>query len=99
MAIRGALFALVVVAFWWIFSGYGTGAFYQIRLDAFIAAIGAVSALASPLFPIAITLIYYDQRIRHEGYDIVRMMETAGMNTIAALPAETPKPEAQEAEP
>ena len=31
------------------------------------------------LCPIAITLFYYDQRIRHEGYDIERMMEEAGM--------------------
>jgi hypothetical protein len=31
------------------------------------------------LFPIAITLFYYDQRIRHEGYDIERMMDAAGM--------------------
>jgi hypothetical protein len=25
-------------------------------------------------------LFHYDQRIRQEGYDIERMMETAGMN-------------------
>jgi hypothetical protein len=33
-----------------------------------------------PLFPIAITLFYYDQRIRHEGFDIEMMMNAAGMN-------------------
>jgi hypothetical protein len=38
-----------------------------------------VSILFGPIFPIAITLIYYDQRIRHEGYDIERMMEAAGL--------------------
>jgi hypothetical protein len=42
----------------------------------------------SPILPIALTLFYYDQRIRHEGYDIERMMETAGMNGDAALTAE-----------
>ena len=29
-----------------------------------------VSILIAPLFPIALTLFYYDQRIRHEGFDI-----------------------------
>ncbi len=44
---------------------------------------GRLSAiLTRPLFAIAITLIYYDQRIRLEGYDIEWMMETAGMNTL-----------------
>jgi hypothetical protein len=38
-----------------------------------------VSAFVSPIYSIAITLIYYDQRIRQEGYDIERMMEAAGL--------------------
>jgi hypothetical protein len=29
---------------------------------------------------IAPTLLYYDQRIRHEGFDIEWMMHAAGMN-------------------
>jgi hypothetical protein len=33
-----------------------------------------------PVFPIALTVFYYDQRIRQEGFDIERMMEAAGMN-------------------
>lgn len=37
-----------------------------------------VIALLSSLYPIAATLIYYDQRIRREGYDIEKMMEAAG---------------------
>ncbi|MGB8258787.1 MAG: glycerophosphoryl diester phosphodiesterase membrane domain-containing protein [Terracidiphilus sp.] len=39
---------------------------------------GAVGTLIAPIFPIALTLLYYDQRVRHEGYDIERMMECAG---------------------
>jgi uncharacterized membrane protein (DUF485 family) len=35
--------------------------------------------LTGPIFPIALTLFYYDQRIRKEGYDIERMMEDAGL--------------------
>jgi hypothetical protein len=39
----------------------------------------ALNALFGPIYPIAITLFYYDQRIRREGYDIERMMDSAGM--------------------
>jgi len=49
------------------------------------------SILTAPLFPIAITLIYYDQRIRLEGFDVEWMMLQAGyapgMN--APIPAKT----------
>jgi hypothetical protein len=36
-----------------------------------------------PVFPIALTLFYYDQRIRQEAFDIEQMMEAAGMNATA----------------
>jgi hypothetical protein len=39
-----------------------------------------VSTLIGPIYPIALTLFYYDQRIRREGYDIERMMDAAGLN-------------------
>jgi len=52
-------------------------------LSGFISAI-----IMSPLFPIALTLIYYDQRIRQEGFDIEMMMDHAGMNTISHAPSE-----------
>jgi hypothetical protein len=61
----------------------------------------AISTLLGPIFPIAITLFYYDQRIRHEGYDIERMMDAAGMNapgpSIAGDGASTPVAEESEA--
>jgi hypothetical protein len=70
--------------------------FYSHPLDGSIAVfraamtipVFAVSALVGPLFPIALTLIYYDQRIRHEGFDIEWMMNAAGMN--APLPSAAP---------
>jgi hypothetical protein len=40
-----------------------------------------VATVVGPIFPIALTLIYYDQRIRLEGYDIERLIEASGMNT------------------
>jgi hypothetical protein len=42
-----------------------------------------LGVLIGPIFPIAATLIYYDQRIRKEGYDIERMMDAAGLNARA----------------
>jgi hypothetical protein len=42
--------------------------------------------VTTTFYPIALTLFYYDQRIRHEGYDIERMMETAGMIATATPP-------------
>jgi hypothetical protein len=54
---------------------------FWITLPTYIATI-----LAGPIFPIALTLIYYDQRIRLEGYDIEQMMDAAGMNAPASEP-------------
>jgi hypothetical protein len=45
-----------------------------------------LDAVFGPIYPIAITLFYYDQRIRHEGYDIQRMMDAAGLNSPPDIP-------------
>jgi hypothetical protein len=51
-----------------------------------------------PMYATGLTLFYYDQRIRKEGFDIERMMEAAGMT--APRPAQAqPTLEAQTAEP
>jgi hypothetical protein len=47
----------------------------------------ALYGVLAPIFPIALTLFYYDQRIRKEGFDIERMMDAAGLNAAEALPA------------
>ena len=52
-----------------------------------VASEAATSTLLGPIFPIALTLFYYDQRIRKEGYDIERMMDAAGLIAPAAPPA------------
>jgi hypothetical protein len=39
----------------------------------------AVNALIGPIYSIGLTLFYYDQRIRKEGYDIEWMMQAAGL--------------------
>ncbi|MGA3046249.1 MAG: hypothetical protein ABSD67_06475 [Terracidiphilus sp.] len=48
------------------------------RSAAFVL-VTAIYALVGPIYPIAITLFYYDQRIRLEAYDIERMMDAAGL--------------------
>jgi len=52
-----------------------------------------------PIYPTAVTLFYYDQRIRLEGYDIERMMAAAGLNptTPPAPDAPVPAPSTLEA--
>jgi len=52
-----------------------------------------VKALVKPIFGIALTLFYFDQRIRKEGFDIEWMMQQAGM--LAPPLAPGPQPEAE----
>jgi hypothetical protein len=54
-----------------------------------VASDGAIVALLAPLYPIALTLIYYDQRIRREGFDIEWMMSAAGLSVPAVPPPGT----------
>ncbi|HWG20298.1 MAG TPA: hypothetical protein VG225_07180 [Terracidiphilus sp.] len=47
-----------------------------------------LSVVLGPLYPIAVTIFYYDQRIRKEGFDIEWMMKSAGLvESVAAVPA------------
>jgi hypothetical protein len=48
----------------------------------------AVQAFTKPVYGIALTLFYFDQRIRTEGFDIEWMMQQAGM-----APAPIPQPQ------
>ena len=45
-----------------------------------------------PIYATGITLFYYDQRVRKEGYDIEWMMQAAGMTAPAALPGSIGQP-------
>jgi hypothetical protein len=44
----------------------------------------AAQALTKPVYAIAFVLFYFDQRIRHEGFDIEWMMMRAGLTVPAA---------------
>jgi hypothetical protein len=57
-----------------------------------------VSNFIGPVFPIALTLIYYDQRIRREGFDIEWMMNAAGMTARVTAPAAAPSIDVPESE-
>ncbi len=45
------------------------------------------NAFIGPIYAIGLTLFYYDQRIRREGFDIERMMRAAGLAPQSDLPA------------
>jgi len=46
-----------------------------------------VNTLIGPIYSTGLTLFYYDQRIRKEGFDIERMMHAAGLNPLTELPS------------
>jgi hypothetical protein len=58
---------------------------------------GTIEAFVAPIYAIAITLLYYDQRVRKEGFDLEKMMEAAGLvaapkaDGAGALAAESDK--------
>jgi hypothetical protein len=49
-----------------------------------------VSLVFTPYSAIVLTLLYYDQRIRREGFDVERMMQTAGLDASAPAPPASP---------
>jgi uncharacterized membrane protein len=56
----------------------------------------STNSFIGPMYATGLTLFYYDQRVRKEGYDIEWMMEAAGMNApppIASLPVPEPSAE------
>jgi uncharacterized membrane protein len=55
----------------------------------FYAVAFGVQAIIRPIYGIALTLFYYDQRIRQEGFDIEWMMQQAG---LVAPPPSEPEP-------
>jgi len=48
-----------------------------------------IHAVVGPLFPVAQTLFYYDQRVRKEGYDLERMLEATGLEAGLGAPIGT----------
>ena len=44
------------------------------------------NTFVTPILATGLTLFYYDQRVRKEGYDIEWMMEAAGLTAPAAIP-------------
>jgi hypothetical protein len=51
---------------------HGTGIFSREMFDEVLATLGGI--LFGPITAIALTLVYYDQRVRKEAFDIEHMM-------------------------
>lgn len=84
----GSLTLIFVAVLSFALGGHEVGVtIYQLRYKFILIAAPAVSTLVGAILPIALTVIYYDQRIRKEGFDIERMMDAAGLNATATLPA------------
>lgn len=77
-----AYFILSAARLEWMGWGHGLPYFAVYSLIA-----TTIATLVGPIYPIAVTLIYYDQRIRREGYDIEWMMRAAGLNAPEIAPA------------
>jgi len=72
--------------------GVLAGSHTIVRSIPLIAAISSVgtffsTSLVGPLATIALTLIYYDQRVRKEGFDLQLMMATLQPGSQAAAAA------------
>jgi hypothetical protein len=56
-----------------------------------------VHTFIGPIYATGLTLFYYDQRVRKEGFDIVWMMQAAGLTPQPELPGtagpESPAPQ------
>jgi hypothetical protein len=80
---------------WWIatliYTGRHYAGFNRQVYEAIVYSFDTViAAVVGPLYPIAITLLYFDQRSRKEGFDVEIMMEAAGL----VVPAPTDSPSA-----
>jgi hypothetical protein len=90
-----ALEGVVALLAWWIATIIYTGRHYagfnrqvyEVVVYSFYAVIASV---VGPLYPIAITLLYYDQRSRKEGFDVELMMEAAGLAVPAPMASAAP---------
>ncbi|HTW80809.1 MAG TPA: hypothetical protein VME23_14780 [Terracidiphilus sp.] len=107
VAISWTLIAILTGTLWYVMEGvvyaierilsrtmhvhFITQHFYEISIYS-LAAIYRAGFL--PIYPIVLLLIYYDQRVRKEGYDIEQMIEAAGLvapvEAAAAEPAAVP---------
>jgi hypothetical protein len=63
------------------------GLMRKLYVPAVVVMVTAIYGIVGPILPIAVTLFYYDQRVRKEGFDVEQMMHSAGLDTSPALPA------------
>jgi hypothetical protein len=71
----------------------------MVAMSATYGAFFAVKALTKPIYGIARTIFYFDQRIRKEGFDIEWMMQQAGMLPLPAAQTQAAPPPVPHAAP
>lgn len=49
------------------------------------------NSFLGPIYATGLTVFYYDQRVRKEGFDIEWMMQTAGLTALPPVAAESPE--------
>jgi len=79
--LQRCLWWIVVLLYWRFHLVLTANGFYvpiALLMNAFLAGV------VGPIYPVAATVIYYDQRVRHEGYDIELLMAAAGMDAAPA---------------
>jgi hypothetical protein len=66
--------------------------YLQIYRITFYGLHALASTALGPVLPIILVLLYYNQRVHKEGYDVERMIEAAGLAEPAPAPATEPTP-------
>jgi hypothetical protein len=67
-------------------------AYLKVYLISYYVLSAIFSLLIAPIYPVIVIVLYYDQRVRKEGYDVERMIEAAGLTGPAPVPATEPPP-------
>jgi hypothetical protein len=84
---------VVFVALWIAILHYRGQHYAGFNNNVYLAVIyflyAVIASVVAPLYPVAVTLLYYDQRVRKEGYDLEKMLDAAGQTAPAVAGAGT----------
>ncbi|HVN93150.1 MAG TPA: glycerophosphoryl diester phosphodiesterase membrane domain-containing protein [Terracidiphilus sp.] len=79
---------------WVVYFLYRVGHFQWVgqhaTSEAALVLYAIIEAFVLPIYAIAVTLLYYDQRVRKEGYDLEVMMQNAGLAEPETIEAGKP---------
>lgn len=92
-----AVYALRWVVYFLYWVGHFRWVSPHFTSEAALVLYAMIQAFVLPIYAIAITLLYYDQRVRKEGYDVEVMMQTAGLAKPEANDIDPPESEGEKA--